>query len=104
AIHDFGETEDPDGGQQQGAGRVAYLVMEYVAGEPLSRMLARVGRLSPATTMDIIRQAAEALQAVHNRGVLHRDIKPANLMVRPDGSIALADFGIAAMSDAAALT
>lgn len=104
AIHDFGETEDPDAGHHHGAGRVAYLVMEYVAGEPLSRTLARVGRLAPAATMALIGQAAQALQAVHNHGIVHRDIKPANIMVRPDGSVALADFGIAVLADATALT
>lgn len=93
AIHDFGEA--------QGA---AYIVMEYVAGEPLSLVLQRVGRLSPASAMDLVSQTAQALQAVHNRGVVHRDIKPSNLMIRPDRSVALADFGIAVGSDRANLT
>jgi serine/threonine-protein kinase len=98
AIHDFGET------RHHGVDRVAYLVMEYVAGEPLSSVLARVGRLSAATTMDLVSQTAQALQAVHNHGIVHRDVKPANLLVRPDGSIALTDFGIALGADAMALT
>ena len=93
AIHDFGEAHG-----------VAYIVMEYVAGEPLSHMLGRVGRLTPASTMDLVSQTAQALQAVHNRGVVHRDIKPSNLMIRPEGTVALADFGIAVALDSTALT
>jgi len=84
AIHDF-----------HGDHAGAYLVMEYVEGEPLSRVLNRVGRLGTTTSMDLVRQAALALQAVHDRGIVHRDVKPANLLIRADGSLALADFGIA---------
>jgi serine/threonine protein kinase len=73
----------------------AYLVMEYVEGEALSHTLSKVGRLTPARTMDLVAQAAEALQAAHDRGVVHRDVKPANLLVRPDGRLVLTDFGIA---------
>ncbi len=106
AIHDFGEVYEPNirpSGERQG-GRIAYLVMEYVAGESLSRVLRRVGRLDPSTTMNLVNQIARALQAVHDRGIVHRDIKPGNLIVRPDGAVALADFGIAAALDATAWT
>ncbi len=102
AIHDFGETELSDGSRPQG--RAAFLVMEHVAGEPLSALLRRVGRLSPATTMDLVSQTAQALQAVHEHGMVHRDVKPANLLIRPNGAIALTDFGIAINPDATALT
>jgi len=54
--------------------------------------------------MDLVSQTAQALQAVHNRGVVHRDIKPSNVMIRPDGAIALADFGIAVALDRPTLT
>jgi hypothetical protein len=73
----------------------AYLVMEYVEGDPLSRTLSRVGRLTPARTMALVAQAADALQAAHDKGIVHRDVKPGNLLVRPNGTLVLTDFGIA---------
>ncbi len=73
----------------------AYLVMEYVEGDALSRTLGRVGRLTPARTMALVAQAADALQAAHDKGIVHRDVKPGNLLVRPNGSLVLTDFGIA---------
>lgn len=74
---------------------IAYLVMEYVEGDALSRTLARVGRLTPARTMALVAQAADALQAAHDKGIVHRDVKPGNLLVRPNGTLVLTDFGIA---------
>jgi serine/threonine-protein kinase len=73
----------------------AYLVMEYVEGDALSRTLSRVGRLTPARTMALVAQAADALQAAHDKGIVHRDVKPGNLLVRPNGTLVLTDFGIA---------
>lgn len=75
--------------------KVAFLVMEYVAGEPLSSALGRFGRLTAARAMALVAQAAEALQAAHDKGIVHRDVKPGNLMVRSDGTLVLTDFGIA---------
>jgi eukaryotic-like serine/threonine-protein kinase len=82
----------------------AYLVMEYVAGESLLDLLRREGRLSPQRTMELIAQAADALQAAHQLGIVHRDVKPANLLVRPDGTVVLTDFGIARMLEGTQLT
>jgi serine/threonine-protein kinase len=93
-IYDYGS--DPSAG--------AYLVMEYVEGDALSRTLARVSRLTPARTMALVAQAADALQAAHEKGVVHRDVKPGNLLVRPNGTLVLTDFGIARSAGAAALT
>jgi serine/threonine-protein kinase len=93
-IYDYGS--DPVAG--------AYLVMEYVEGDALSRTLARVSRLTPARTMALVAQAADALQSAHEKGVVHRDVKPGNLLVRPNGTLVLTDFGIARSAGAAALT
>ena len=77
----------------------AFLVMEYVEGDPLSRTLGRVGRLTAARTMALIAQAADALEAAHAAGIVHRDLKPDNVMVEPRGEgqwlVKVLDFGIA---------
>jgi eukaryotic-like serine/threonine-protein kinase len=93
-IYDYGS--DPKAG--------AYLVMEYIEGDALSRTLSRVVRLTPARTMALVAQAADALNAAHDRGVVHRDVKPGNLLVRPNGTLVLTDFGIARSAGAAQLT
>jgi serine/threonine-protein kinase len=72
-----------------------YLVMELVNGEPLSEILERVGRLSPYNTMDVVAQAARALDVAHQAGIVHRDIKPGNLLIMGDGTTKITDFGIA---------
>ena len=89
AVHDFGESAD---------GVSAWLVMELVEGEPLSAVLAREGALPVDRALDVVAQAADALQAAHALGVVHRDVKPGNLMVRPDGTVKVTDFGIARLA------
>jgi serine/threonine-protein kinase len=84
-VYDFGD--DPAAGM--------YLVMKYIDGESLANALARDGRLSVQATMRLVAETAEALQAAHDKGVTHRDVKPGNLLLRPDGSVVLTDFGIA---------
>jgi eukaryotic-like serine/threonine-protein kinase len=85
-------------------GDTAFLVMDYVQGESLSQLLARYGRLSPEYTMNLVGQAADALRAVHERGIVHRDVKPANLLIRPGGAAVLTDFGIARAPTGTGLT
>ncbi|HEX4834206.1 MAG TPA: serine/threonine-protein kinase [Trebonia sp.] len=72
-----------------------YLIMELVNGEPLSAILERVGRLSAYNTMDVVAQAARALDIAHAAGIVHRDIKPGNLLIMGDGTTKITDFGIA---------
>jgi hypothetical protein len=76
-------------------GGLAYLVMEYVAGESLDTMLRARAPFSVERVCAIGMQVCDALEHAHARGVVHRDIKPANLLVRPDGTVKIADFGVA---------
>jgi eukaryotic-like serine/threonine-protein kinase len=69
--------------------------MELVAGEPLSWLLAREGRLGLNQSLEIVGQAAVAVGAAHRAGLVHRDVKPANLLVGPNGTVKVTDFGVA---------
>jgi class 3 adenylate cyclase len=71
----------------------AYIVMEYFPGGDLRKQMEQP--LSPGQALNYLRQTAEALVAIHSRGIVHRDLKPDNLMLRDDGTLVLADFGIA---------
>ena len=72
-----------------------FMAMEYVPGETVEAMLARVGRLSAHRAVEIAAAVLDALDYAHRRGVVHRDIKTANLIVTPEGSVKVMDFGIA---------
>jgi serine/threonine protein kinase len=89
-VTDFGETEDG----------VFFLVMEYVEGETLHRLLRREGTLSIKRAVRILRQIADGVEAAHARGILHRDLKPANIFImggtkNKDGFVKVGDFGLA---------
>jgi serine/threonine-protein kinase PpkA len=73
--------------------RHAYIAMEYFPDGSLAEVISK--GLSARQALSLLAQAASALREVHGRGIVHRDIKPGNLMARADGSIVLADFGIA---------
>ena len=89
------EVYDYSAGDASDEDNCAYQVMAYVDGEPLSARLKEQGRLGVAETMSIVAQAAEALHAAHENGTVHRDVKPGNLIVKPNGTVILVDFGVA---------
>ena len=84
------------------AGR-PYMVFDYVAGEDL-RSLCSASPMDPQQVARIGRDLAAALDLLHRRGIIHRDLKPENVILRPDGSPVLLDFGLARELDAERLT
>jgi eukaryotic-like serine/threonine-protein kinase len=90
-----------DAGAEHG---VPYIVMEYVEGETVSDLLRRRGRLEPAEAVAQALQACSGLETAHEAGLVHRDIKPQNLLITPDGTLKIADFGIARSLDGTKLT
>jgi eukaryotic-like serine/threonine-protein kinase len=88
-VYDAGESE----GQP-------YIVMEYVPG----RTLAQRGKVPADEAVPLVLQACAGLQHAHDAGLVHRDVKPANLILRDDGVVKIADFGIARTAEATQLT
>ncbi len=88
-VTDFGESADG----------VFYLVMEYVEGETLHRLLRREGTLPVKRAVNLLRQIADGVEAAHEAGILHRDLKPANIFImtkgKGDGFVKVGDFGLA---------
>ncbi|MFE0583354.1 serine/threonine-protein kinase [Streptomyces sp. NPDC058874] len=80
-----------------------WIVMEMVRGGSLHDRL-ESGPMPPAEVARLGLDVLSALRAAHAEGILHRDVKPANVLLRPDGSAVLTDFGIAALHDSTALT
>jgi len=81
-----------DLGEHEG---LPFLAMELVKGGSLADRLLADGPLRPAEAVDRLVEVLEALQAAHHAGIVHRDVKPHNVLLRADGTAALADFGIA---------
>jgi serine/threonine-protein kinase len=76
-------------------GDQVYLVMEFVDGSTLKEVIAQRGRLDPGRAASIGEKVGCALDYAHRRGLVHRDVKPANILIGDDGSVKVADFGIA---------
>jgi len=82
--------------------QTVFLVMELVAGDDLSALIARGNPgLHPPDSLAIARQITLALEAAHAAGIIHRDLKPANVKVTPDGTVKVLDFGLAKANDPA---
>jgi eukaryotic-like serine/threonine-protein kinase len=94
-VFDFGYHSDGS----------AFIVMEFLEGEPLDRRLARLGRLPAYDALRLGRQVASSLAAAHAQHIVHRDLKPENIFLVRDGEVAsgerskILDFGIAKLSD-----
>ncbi len=81
-----------DSGEQDGN---PYLVMEFLEGEPTSKLIAERRQLPLVEKLDLVIQVCDGLQYAHDRNVIHRDIKPANVILLGDGTAKIVDFGVA---------
>ena len=90
-VYDVGE---------KGVDGESYIAMEHVTGTNLHDLLASGGRLPVMQVVEVIEQAARALDYAHENGVVHRDIKPANLLLTEGGQVKILDFGIARLLSA----
>lgn len=86
-----------DAGQD---GNVHYLVVEYVPGTDLRRLVRQQGMLTQQESATVAMQAALGLDYAHQQGLVHRDVKPGNLLVMPDGTTKVSDVGLAAWTTA----
>jgi serine/threonine protein kinase len=84
-----------DVGSVDGDHSTSYIAMEFVEGRTLRQMVPHGERLEPDQVLDLAMQVARGLEYAHQRGVVHRDVKPANILMRDDGLVKLADFGVA---------
>lgn len=92
-IYDVGEDNDAH-----------FIVMEYVKGHTLKQLIQKRGPIPVKEAVYIIRQLLMALMEAHKNGIIHRDIKPQNVLIKADGTIKMADFGIAQIANAMQLT
>jgi serine/threonine-protein kinase len=89
SVHDWGAEDES----------TYHMVMEYVAGTDLRDLLCAHGSLQPAQAAEMIAYVCDALEAAHRGGLVHRDIKPENILIAKDGTVKVADFGIAVVAD-----
>jgi eukaryotic-like serine/threonine-protein kinase len=89
AIHEVGTSDDG----------WLFLAMPLYSGETLRARIAREGSMSTSDALGVARQVAEGLQAAHAAGIVHRDLKPGNIMLLPDDTVRILDFGLAKARD-----
>lgn len=85
-------------------GNTNYIVMEYVAGKTLKKVIKESGKIEFDKLINFSTQIARALSFAHKNGIVHRDIKPHNIMVTDDGTVKVTDFGIAKAANEATIT
>jgi predicted Ser/Thr protein kinase len=83
-VHDVGEEDE-----------ISFIAMEYVEGKNLKQIIREKVPLSWERIAEIMAQVAEGLDYAHRKGIVHRDVKPANIIITPDGTVKITDFGIA---------
>jgi len=88
AVYDTGEYED-----------ISFIVMELLPGRSLADALAEDGPFDPETARRVALEVLSALDVSHRQGILHRDIKPGNVLLTKDGSVKVADFGVAKIAE-----
>lgn len=80
-------------------GEAPVIVAECIEGEDVGRVLARRGRTDPGWALGVVDHLLDALSYAHERGIVHRDVKPSNILITGDGSVKVADFGIASLPE-----
>ncbi len=75
--------------------RTVFIVMEYIDGVPLEKLLVGAGKLAAAESLNVLLQVCAGLGYAHERGIVHRDIKPENIMIQNDNKVTILDFGLA---------
>jgi len=88
-VFDFGETQTG----------LLYIVMEFIDGTDVLQMIASQGRLPEDYALSITAHVCDALAYAHKNGIVHRDIKPANILINQEGTVKVADFGLAKQND-----
>jgi len=75
--------------------KTVFLIMEYLQGEPLIRMLKRLKVIPPALAVQYLIEICSGLQYAHSRGIIHRDINSSNIIIQPNDRLKILDFGLA---------
>ena len=100
---DDGDSDSGDSGPVKSKAVVHYIVQEYLEGQTLGDQINSKGAMPTKKALDLGAEIASALSAAHEAGIVHRDLKPANVFVSPDGHAKVLDFGLAKLTELAAI-